>query len=76
MIFEAVTAGARTGLLPVPVLKPKADPVRAIRQLVQAGHATDYEGWTRNGRQLPPAKPLHETGRCADLVLARLFGTR
>lgn len=73
MIFEAVTAGARTGILPAPARKPKADPVRAIGQLVQAGHATDYESWTRNGRQLPPAKPLHETGRCADLVLARLF---
>lgn len=76
MIFEAVTAGARTGILPAPALNPKADPVRAVRELVQAGHATDYESWTRNGRQLPPAKPLHETGRCADLVLARLFGAR
>lgn len=73
MIFEAVTAGARTGILPAPVLKPKADPVGAIRQLVQAGHATDYESWTRVGQQLPPAKPLHETGRCASLVVGRLF---
>lgn len=73
MIFEAVTAGARTGILPAPARKPDADPVRAIRQLVQAGHATDYDNWTRNGQQLPPARPLHETGRCADLVLGRLF---
>ena len=74
MIFEAVTAGARTGILPVPVLKPSADPVCAIRELVRQGHATDYEIWTRNGQQLPTPRPLHETGRCADLVLARLFG--
>jgi uncharacterized protein len=73
MIFEAVTAGARTGILPVPVLKSSADPVRAIRELVRHGHATDYETWTHNGRRLPPAKPLHETARCADLVLKRLF---
>jgi len=73
MLFEAVTAGARTGILPAPARKPKSDPVRAIRQLVQAGHATDYETWTRNGRQLPPAKPLHETGRCAELVLRKLY---
>jgi hypothetical protein len=76
MIFEAVTAGSRTGILPAPARKPKADPVRAIRQLVQAGHATDYETWTRNDRQLPPPRRLHETGRCADLVLTRLFSAR
>ena len=76
MIFEAVTAGARTGILPVPVLKPAADPVRAIRELVRQGHATEYEFWAGNGQPLPPPKPLHETARCADLVLERLFGCR
>jgi mitochondrial fission protein ELM1 len=76
MIFEAVTAGARTGILPAPARKNDADPVRAVGQLIQAGHATDFETWTQNGQQLPPAKPLHETGRCADLVLARLFSAR
>lgn len=73
MIFEAVTAGARTGVLPVPATKPKADPVRAVEKLVQEGYATSYETWMHNGRQLPTPKPLHETGRCADLVLKRLF---
>lgn len=73
MIFEAVTAGARTGVLPVPAHKSSADPVRAIRELVRQGHATDYETWKGNGRQLPPPKPFHETGRCAGLVLAKLF---
>lgn len=73
MLFEAVTAGARTGILPAPITKPAADPVRAIGMLMQEGYATHYDAWTRNGRQLPAPKPLHETGRCADLVLARLF---
>lgn len=73
MIFEAVTAGARTGILPVPARQRRADPVRAIRQLVHAGYAMDFEVWQQKGRQLPPAKRLHETGRCADLVLAQLF---
>lgn len=74
MIFEAVTAGARTGVLPAPAIKPTADTVRAVRKLVREGYATDYETWARNNQQLPSPKPLHETGRCADLVLARLFG--
>lgn len=73
MIFEGVTAGARTGILPAPVVKPAADPVRAIQKLVHEGYATHFETWTRNGQSLPAPKPLHETGRCAALVLARLF---
>lgn len=73
MIFEAVTAGARTGILPAPVTNSSADPVRAMQKLVHDGYATHYETWTRNGRRLPAPKPLHETGRCADLVLARLY---
>jgi uncharacterized protein len=73
MIFEAVTAGARTGILPVPVAEPDADPVRAVHNLAREGYATPFENWRRNGQQLPAPKPLHETGRCADLVLRRLF---
>jgi uncharacterized protein len=73
MIFEAVTAGARTGVLPVPATKPNADPVRAVENLIQEGYATSYEAWTRNNRRLPAPKPLHETGRCADLVLKKIF---
>ncbi len=73
MIFEAVTARAHTGILPAPVAKPDADPVRAVHQLVQGGFATRYETWQSNGQQLPAPPPLHETGRCADLVLSRLF---
>jgi mitochondrial fission protein ELM1 len=73
MIFEAVTAGARTGVLPAPARKAAADPVRAVEELFRTGHATSYETWKQNGQRLPAPKPLHETARCADLVLARLF---
>lgn len=73
MIFEAVTAAARTGILPVPVKEPHADPVRAVLKLVKEGYATTYAQWASNGRRLPVPQPLHETGRCADLVLQRLF---
>jgi mitochondrial fission protein ELM1 len=73
MIFEAVTARARTGILPVPVIRPNADSVGAIRALVQQGYAMDYAAWRGGSGQLPIPKPLHETGRCADLVLQRLF---
>ena len=46
-----------------------------MQKLVREGYATAYETWTRNGQRLPAPKPLHETGRCADLVLQKLFPT-
>lgn len=73
MIFEAVTARARTGIFPVPRINPAADPVRAIEKLVREGYATPFDVWANTGQQLPEPKPLHETARCADLVLTRLF---
>lgn len=75
MIFEAVTAGAQTGVLPVPALHPTAPPMRAIQTLIREGYATTFEDWKSNGQQLAPARSLHETGRCADLVLQKLFPT-
>lgn len=73
MVFEAVTASARVGILPAPVKKPSADPVRAMQMLLREGYATHYETWSHNGQRLPAPKPLHETGRCAELILARWF---
>jgi mitochondrial fission protein ELM1 len=72
MLHEAVTAHARTGVLPMPVRKPRGRLARAIHGLVSEGYATRYETWRQTG-QLPPPRPLHETARCADLILQRLF---
>lgn len=76
MVFEAVTTGARVGLLPAPVHAPNSGPVRGLDALVLDGYATLYSTWRQQGRRLPPPRPLHETGRCADLVLTRLFPER
>jgi len=73
MVFEAVTAGARVGLLPAPVLDRTGGPVRGLEMLVQEGYATPYALWLQQGRRLPAARRLHETARCAELVLDRLF---
>lgn len=75
MIFEAVTAQSCTGVLPMPVRRPSAAPVQAVRELIQRGYATDFVTWLHNGQRLPAPLPLHETGRCADVVLQRLFGS-
>lgn len=73
MLFEAVTAGARTGVLPMTIRRAAAGPVRAVADLIAEGFATAYETWATQRRVLPPPKRLHETGRCADVVLERLF---
>lgn len=73
MLHEAVTAGARTGLLPMPARKLDARPLRAVRGLTRDGYATPFAEWLKGDRQLPQPKTLHETARCADLIVQRLF---
>lgn len=75
MAFEAVTAQARVGLLPAPVYDASSGPARALLSLVSSGHAIFFATWRSRGRTLPPPHPLHETARCAQLVLTRLFPT-
>jgi hypothetical protein len=76
MIHEAVTAGARTGLLPAPILAPKARVLRSIQDLASARLVTPFAVWSNDGQNLPVAQPFHETARCADLVLEKLFPQR
>ena len=76
MLHEAVTAGARTGVLPAPPLRNGARVLNAVRGLVADGYATRFSDWEQNGRRLTTPKHLHETGRCADLILERFFSER
>jgi mitochondrial fission protein ELM1 len=73
MVHEAVTARARTGILPVPARRKRGRVYGAIKHLEQDGYAMSFDDWLDQGRKLPPPKPLHETARCAELVLERLF---
>jgi len=73
MVHEAVTARARTGILPVPARRKSGRVYGAIKHLETDGYAMSFEDWLARGRKLPPPKPLHETARCADIVLERLF---
>ena len=75
MIHEAVTAGARTGVLPVPRRKARSRVVRAVEELIAAGYVRTLEVWKNTGRTLVVPPPLHETGRCAERVMARFFGS-
>jgi uncharacterized protein len=73
MIFEALTAGARVGVLPLPVQNPRARTVKAVRELMAEGYVRPFEEWLKNpaGWGAPPV--LHETARCAELIINRFF---
>lgn len=73
MIFEAVTAGARVGVLPMPVKNAKARTVKAVNDLLADGYVRTLADWRArpDAWKEPPA--LHETARCAAMVTERFF---
>lgn len=69
MLYEALTAGAATGLLSMPRRNERASKRNLGGGLLAEGLVTSFDDWY-NGRQLtPPAVPLDEAGRCADWIL-------
>ncbi|MEJ2156807.1 MAG: ELM1/GtrOC1 family putative glycosyltransferase [Desulfobacteraceae bacterium] len=76
MIYEALTAGCRVGVLPVAWRHPQNKFQRGIDDLKTNGMVADYEQW-RATRKLPePSKPLDEASRCAKEILLRWWPER
>jgi uncharacterized protein len=72
MIYEALTSGARVGLLPVPRLAQDSRVLRGIDGLVADGFLTPYATWTENHRLTAPPETLRETERCAEIITAAI----
>ena len=71
MIYESLSSGARTGLLPVPRLTVSSRVLRGVETLVSGGFLTPFAIW-RNTRSLPdPPEILRESDRCADIILEK-----
>lgn len=70
MIYEALTSGARVGLLPVPRLKSDSRVLRGIDGLVADGFLTPYSDWRKTQRLLSPPETLREADRCAWQVIS------
>jgi mitochondrial fission protein ELM1 len=69
MLYEALTAGAATGLLNVPRRDERESKRNLGGGLLAEGLVTSFDDW-RAGRLLePPPEPLDEAGRCADWIL-------
>ncbi len=71
MIFEALTAGARVGLLELPASKTTRL-VRGIQALVKANRVVTFSAW-QAGQPLALLAPLNEAQRCARWLLQRWF---
>lgn len=72
MIYEALTSGARVGLLPVPRLKDHSRVLRGIDGLLADGYVSAFAEWERTQRLRAAPEPLREADRCAEWLLERL----
>lgn len=73
MIYEALSSGAKVGLLPVPRLKARGRVSRGIDQLVSDGYLTAWSAWRESRELFSDAPLLREADRCAALILERWF---
>ena len=72
MIYEALTSGARVGLLPAPRLKASSRVIHGIDQLIAERFVTPFPTWPEPLRIEAPPEPLREADRCAELLLRKL----
>ena len=71
MVCEALTAGARVGILPMPRTRKRSRVVRGLEMLADDGYVTTLDQW-RESRQLATAPArLAEADRAAAIVLER-----
>lgn len=73
MVYEALTSGARVGLLRVDRVGDGGRVVRGLDALLRDGWATGFEEWSRSGALRPPPGVLDEADRVARVVSDR-FG--
>ena len=76
MVCEALGAGARVGILPMPRLKRLGRVVRGLQFLSDGGYVTSFDDWRKTGELVIPPASLAEADRCARIVLERFFPSR
>ncbi|MEO5715874.1 MAG: mitochondrial fission ELM1 family protein [Luteolibacter sp.] len=70
MIYEALSSGAKVGLLPVPELGTSRV-LRGIAKLVDEGFLTRFQDWEKSRTLTAPPETLREADRCAAEVISR-----
>ncbi len=72
MIYEALTSGARVGVLPAPRKFGKSRVLNGIDRLVADGFLTPFSRWQESHRISSAPETLREADRCAEELLKRL----
>lgn len=73
MIYEALSSGARVGLLPLPRLAGKSRVLGGIDVLIADRFVTPFSEWQKTHKLSAPPEILREADRCAEIVLQRLI---
>ena len=76
MVYEALTAGCRVGILPVCWKKTPNKFQYGIDDLKAQGWIVDFDQWQRGRMLQAPVEPLNEARRCATEVLKRWWPER
>ncbi len=71
MIYEALTSGARVGVLPVPRIRQRSRVLKGIDQLAEEGYITRFSRWQEDHCIGNAPEVLSEADRCADEVRER-----
>ncbi|HCT41591.1 MAG TPA: hypothetical protein DF427_10625 [Moraxellaceae bacterium] len=72
MVYEALTAGCRVGLLKLPAAEAESRVMRGVQRLVSDGAVTRFNDWYSGQHGLDSPPPFNEAERVAALVLQRL----
>lgn len=75
MIFEALSAGAKVGLLSLPVRKQSKISLY-IEQLAKQNWVTSYAKWDQDRHLTAPPHRLQEADRCAQWILTNCLSKR
>lgn len=73
MIYEALSSGARVGLLPTPRVTGFSRVLSGIDGLVEDGYLTTFADWLHTERLNAPPQALQEADRCAEITLQIAF---
>jgi mitochondrial fission protein ELM1 len=75
MIYEALSSGAKVGLLDVPRLKSETRVLRGLEKIIRDGFITRFADWENSGQLSTPPETLREADRCAEWIV-REFGLK
>jgi mitochondrial fission protein ELM1 len=76
MVYEALTAGCRVGILPVAWNHPHNKFQKGIDDLTKHDLVLDYQRWQAGASWPETPEPLNEAERCASEILRRWWPTR